>query len=883
MKKLMMMVAAVAASVARADAQTASIDYWDSEAGKMKLADCKIITESSSHLGDDGWYYVNRTVTITHGLNIEGKAHIILRDGANLVIRAGKNVPGIAVCWGVSESDRLYVYGQEKGTGKMEVHGGENAAGIGGICGDDYDRHMGNMYVYGGIIEAYGGKNAAGIGGSYYKNSDDKVYAGDGSEDFYIYGGTVRAYGGEGAAGVGGANGNADPSDLFIYGGLLEATGGNNGGKGIGGGAGQGATCDLKSDYAAVWTDPSPTNAFSIVHDEYKCTTTYVRMIAIHELVTGDTTTFERGKGYLVNSSVSRGTISVDGSAYLFLGKNSELTVYGDSVPGLKMAGLEVSPGNSIEIFGLEGGKLTASGSKYAAGIGGSEGGAGGMVTINGGTVTATGGEDGAGIGGGYGSAGGTVAINGGDVTATGGECGAGIGGGYGSAGGTVTINDGRVTATGGGHGAGIGGGYGSAGGTVTIYDGAVMAKGGIGAADMNGSVSISGGVFGLNPSSSWLAHGYGVIANSDPSYPYAVVPQVTLTVPPIVGASVVVKVNGTVVKNFAGGTLLVTPTSAVTVDYTALDGWSLQGTTHFAATVSGDLRLPAAGSEPTAIRLFTVTVPTVAGTTLEVKTNGTTVAGFSGGRLAVFPGTEVTVDYAALEGWNIQGSTHFEATVSGDLQLPADDAKPFAGHPVAYMKRIVGKDGSVQSVKDYANAAPVTAETERLGNGWYYVVGSFTRSGIDIAAGCTANLILSDDASLTVEGASSYAGVDVCLGETLNIYCQEKGTGVLVAKGGDEGAGIGGGKNGVGGTVTINGGTVNATGGGYGAGMAAAIRALAARSRLTAVRSRRGARMAARASGVAAERRATVRWSLAKTSMSSAVKSAVIMSRSAF
>ena len=462
------------AGAAWAEATTASIDYWDAVEKKMKLADCKLITESSWDLEDDGWYYVNnKSITITHGLNLKGEVHIILMDGANLVIRARGNEPGIAVCYGLAgTSDELHIYGAEKGTGRMEVHGGENAAGIGGVCSDGKDRHMGNMYVHGGIIEAYGGKNAAGIGGSYY----DEDHAGEGSEDFYIYGGTIRAYGGEGAAGVGGANGNVDPSDLFIYGGSLEATGGKNG-KGIGGGAGKGASCGIKSASAAVWTDPSPTSAYGIATETYTCSTSYVRISAIKEEIvdmegvpgyTGELT-LDHDQWYYVNTKFKRGTITVSGLAHLLLGPNSDMTAQG----GTRNSGVKVSRGDSLEIYGP--GKLTAVGGEWAAGIGGDYNHErnGGTVIINGGTVKAIGGSCSAGIGGALGGSGGTVIINSGVVTAEGATDGAGIGGGQSGAGGTVRINGGLVTALGGEvlpGSAGIGaGGYCTDHGTVTI------------------------------------------------------------------------------------------------------------------------------------------------------------------------------------------------------------------------------------------------------------------------------------------------------------------------------------------------------------------------------------------------------------------------------
>ena len=92
-------------------------------------------------------------------------------------------------------------------------------------------------------------------------------------------------------------------------------------------------------------------------------------------------------------------------------------------------------------------GSLTATGGKFAAGIGSGNANAG-QVTITGGNITATGGYGSAGIGGGYGqgspnpNAGdGDVTISGGTIKAAGGTFGAGIGGGY--------IGDAHVTITG--------------------------------------------------------------------------------------------------------------------------------------------------------------------------------------------------------------------------------------------------------------------------------------------------------------------------------------------------------------------------------------------------------------------------------------------------
>ena len=89
--------------------------------------------------------------------------------------------------------------------------------------------------------------------------------------------------------------------------------------------------------------------------------------------------------------------------------------------------GLEVASGQALIIDGE--GSLTATGTNYAAGIGGGSGREGGSITINGGNITASGSSYAAGIGGGEGTFNETVTINGGTVEATGGQGADGIGG----------------------------------------------------------------------------------------------------------------------------------------------------------------------------------------------------------------------------------------------------------------------------------------------------------------------------------------------------------------------------------------------------------------------------------------------------------------------
>ena len=207
--------------------------------------------------------------------------------------------------------------------------------------------------------------------------------------------------------------------------------------------------------------------------------------------ITADTATLTNG-WYMVNSDVTRnGTITVSGSVHLILADGFTLTVTGSN----NSAGVQISTGNSLTIYGQTNGTgtLQAQGGANGAGIGGNSNQSGGAILINSGTVHATGGIDGAGIGGGKGGAGGTIQINGGILTATGGDGpvideygrklggGAGIGGGYQGAGGTITISGGTVNAISGQTdvcaGAGIGGGYGRDGGRITISGGIVTAR----------------------------------------------------------------------------------------------------------------------------------------------------------------------------------------------------------------------------------------------------------------------------------------------------------------------------------------------------------------------------------------------------------------------
>ncbi len=209
--------------------------------------------------------------------------------------------------------------------------------------------------------------------------------------------------------------------------------------------------------------------------------------------VTASNNTLTAGWWVVTEDAKISPCLTVEGDVRLILEDGVTLNAY---------QGIRVTGNNNLTIYGqTEGtGTLVAKGGTNAAGIGGKGGESGGTITINGGTVTATGSKGsgiyqysagGAGIGGGNSGSGGTITINGGTVTATGDACSAGIGGGSYGEGGTITINGGSVNATGGGYqtspesagGAGIGGGTEKRGGVVCITGGQITAQGSTGAA----------------------------------------------------------------------------------------------------------------------------------------------------------------------------------------------------------------------------------------------------------------------------------------------------------------------------------------------------------------------------------------------------------------
>lgn len=354
----------------------------------------------------DGWYYVDKNISVKT-LHIYGSSvQLILKDGTTLSCSGGVKLEG---------NRSLTIYSQSDGDqqGKLvATNSYDNGAGIGtGQNADGPDGKptgMGRLTIHGGDINAKSNGRGAGIGGG--KNRGLLL-------PLTIYGGKIKAkaydelneYGG---AGIGGGGLAGQGAEITIYGGEVDAEGGGNGGgAGIGGGG--------KMDGGTV----------KIHGGHVKACGGYIQ-----------------GAGIGGGSKGTNGEITITGGRVEAVNKMRDFMNDPRPSTGAAIgAGYDRSQGGAINISG---GTVIARG-LYGAGIGGGEDGHGGVVNITGGIVIATA-TDGSGIGGGNGGNGGNMTVSGGEVAAMSTQYGSGIGGGRKGNGGKLTVKGGSVTATGG-------------------------------------------------------------------------------------------------------------------------------------------------------------------------------------------------------------------------------------------------------------------------------------------------------------------------------------------------------------------------------------------------------------------------------------------------
>ena len=197
--------------------------------GMIHQRTCNQITDSASAVTwSDSWYYVTGNVTLSAGVTVNGKVSLILGDGATLTITTSTSgSAGIKVIVDGSVTNSLTIYGQSAGTGKLNVSGAYEGAGIGSTTVSN--EQCGKVTIYGGDITATGGQYSAGIGGGGNYGKGGIVV---------INGGTVTATTSSSAAGIGG--GWSGPGgDVVINGGSVTATGGSSSYAGIGGNSGK--------------------------------------------------------------------------------------------------------------------------------------------------------------------------------------------------------------------------------------------------------------------------------------------------------------------------------------------------------------------------------------------------------------------------------------------------------------------------------------------------------------------------------------------------------------------------------------------------------------------------------------------------------------------
>lgn len=143
------------------------------------------VLDNTASVLTDGWYYVDKNLTVNNVITVSGNVKIVLKDGITF-----KAKQGIVV----NSGNSLTVYAQSSGNGmgQLIAEGNKGCAAIGG----DFDTaDAGTVIIYGGIITAIGGAGAAGIGDGF---------CGNGSV-VRIYNGIITAIAGAGATGIGSA------------------------------------------------------------------------------------------------------------------------------------------------------------------------------------------------------------------------------------------------------------------------------------------------------------------------------------------------------------------------------------------------------------------------------------------------------------------------------------------------------------------------------------------------------------------------------------------------------------------------------------------------------------------------------------------------------
>ena len=182
-----------------------------------------------------GWYTVSGNVTITGNVTLDADTHLILQDGATLTINGKLDCN--------TNGKNLYIYGQMKGDGKLNVTNNSGDAINSGI-GYRIDIHGGEITavstnsraIVTGILNVYSGKLT---GTSDGDNSSIQFCS-----SFDVYGGEVEGTSDATSASHGITDGGYGKT-LTVYGGKVTATG--DGKSNLFGAYGSGISCYVQS------------------------------------------------------------------------------------------------------------------------------------------------------------------------------------------------------------------------------------------------------------------------------------------------------------------------------------------------------------------------------------------------------------------------------------------------------------------------------------------------------------------------------------------------------------------------------------------------------------------------------------------------------------
>ena len=486
----------------------------------------------------EGWYVVDRDVTIAERIAASGTVNLILKDNATLTAKMGitttdatlniyaqstDDAMGALIATGAAPGSAGIGGGDQQAGGTVTINGGtviatgsENGAGIGGG-----NQGVGTVTINGGTVTATGGGSAAGIGGGNCGSgsviiNDGTVNANGGysaagigggcygSGSVIINDGTVNANGGHGAAGIGGGAGiGGNGGNITIKGGVVNANGGEEAAGIGGGGYGNGGTIEITggdvtakggSNGAGVGAGKSSSGGSLTVSGAGKLTAIGSGSANAFKLSAAPTITGMQVKAGADEASAEEVETLTNEDSY----KYAEIKVAEPktAVAYLDWNGTEFEEKTVTDYFVVNANTKFATDKFYVVsedvefttritpGADNVK-----LILADGKTMTAKGFANTAGkvlsI---YGQSEGT-----GTLSASGSGS-AAIGGSNHEAGGTVNIYGGIVTASGSNSCAGIGGGNEGAGGTVNIYGGTVTATGGKSAAGIGGGYKGAGG-----------------------------------------------------------------------------------------------------------------------------------------------------------------------------------------------------------------------------------------------------------------------------------------------------------------------------------------------------------------------------------------------------